>query len=654
MPRSNAPADASPRALSPLLWPWLAFALLVFAVYLPALGGTFLWDDPGHVTRADLRAFDGLIRIWFEFGATQQYYPVLHSAFWLEHHLWGDAPLGYHLINLLQHAANACLFGLLLRRLAVPGAWLAAALFALHPVCVESVAWIAEQKNTLSTLFYLCAAHVWLNFEDDQRPKTYVLATALFLLALLTKTVTASLPAALLVLAWWRRGRVDWAREVRPLLPWFAAAVAMGWITAHFERELIGAQGADFSLNALERTLLATRVPWHYFATLLWPFDLIFVYPHWTIDASVWWQWLFPLATLATIGGCLWQARLGQRSWLAAALLFGGTLFPVLGFFNVYPFVFSYVADHFSYLANLSLFAFAGSGLALLHTRFGTTVSATASAILFGGFAVLTWGQAGQYRDLFTLYESTLARNPDSWMAHHNLAVALAEKGNPADAVPHLEAVRRLKPDYVPALIHLGDDLTRLGRATEALAILNEAASRVPRSAEVQNNLGQTLMALGRVPEGLTAFEKAVKLDPRLAVAHGNLALAYVNSSRLPEALPHFERAVALEPNSALHRADLATGLALLGRSPEANVQFEKAISLAPDNPDFRVQYGHALVESGQLDRAITQFNDALSLDSSHALAHLQLAQALQRLGRTAEAREHYQTALQLDPSLRR
>lgn len=654
MPRSPTPAAAPPRNVPPLLWPWLAFALLVFAVYLPALGGGFLWDDAGHVTRADLRSFDGLLRIWFELGATQQYYPVLHSAFWFEHLLWGDSPLGYHLVNLLQHAANACLFGLLLRRLAVPGAWLAATLFALHPVCVESVAWISEQKNTLSALFYLGAAHAWLSYEEKRHARSYALASALFVLALLTKTVTASLPAALLVVAWWRSGRIEWRRDVVPLLPWFAASLAMGLLTAQFERELIGAQGTDFSLSALERGLLACRAPWHYLVTLVWPLDLVFIYPRWPIDAAVWWQWLFPLATVAALAACVWQARLGARHWLTVALLFGGTLFPVLGFFNVYPFIFSFVADHFAYLANLALFALAGAGLSQLRERFGATRAATASLAVFGGCAVLTWQQAGQYRDLFTLYETTLARNPSSWMAHHNLAVALAEAGRPADAVPHLEAVRRLKPDYVPALVHLGDDLTRLGRADDALPVLQEAVARAPRSAEARNNLGQTLMALGRAAEGRAAFEEAVRLDPKLAVAHGNLGLALVTASHTAEALAHFERAVKLQPATAMHRVDLATCLALLGRAADSDAQFEKALALAPDNADFRVQFGHALAERGQFDRAVAQFNDALVLDSSHALAHFQLARALQRLGRVAEAREHYQTALQLDPSLRR
>ena len=233
-PRTRRHGEAdSPKvsAVSPgrvtILMGALIFVLVVVA-YWPALTGGFLWDDGGHVTRPDLRSLSGLARIWFEFGATQQYYPVLHSTFWFEHLLWGDSTLGYHLLNVSLHTTVACLFGIILRRLRIPGAWLAALLFALHPVCVESVAWISEQKNTLSTVFYLASALVYFRYRDTGRRSHYGWATGFFILALLTKTVTASLPAALLVIFWWQQGKLNWRRDVRPLLPWvFVTARSM-------------------------------------------------------------------------------------------------------------------------------------------------------------------------------------------------------------------------------------------------------------------------------------------------------------------------------------------------------------------------------------------------------------------------------------------
>jgi len=236
------------------------FLAVVALAYAPALHGAFLWDDDAHVTRPDLRSLHGLWRIWSEIGATQQYYPVLHSAFWIEHRAWGDSVLGYHLVNIALHAGCAWLLVSILRRLAFAAPLFAGLIFALHPVCVESVAWIAEQKNTLSALLYLLAASAYLGFDESRGRARYASASLLFLAALLTKSVTATLPAALLVVLWWRRGRLGVRRDVVPLIPWFAVASLSGLLTAWVEAKLIGAEGAAFSLGVLERARLAGSV----------------------------------------------------------------------------------------------------------------------------------------------------------------------------------------------------------------------------------------------------------------------------------------------------------------------------------------------------------------------------------------------------------
>ena len=339
-------------------------SLVTLVAYWPALRGGLLWDDTAHVTRPELRSLRGLGRIWSELGATQQYYPLLHSAFWVEHRIWGDRVLGYHLTNLVLHVAAALLVVMIVRRLSLPGAWLAGFVFALHPVFANSVAWISEQKSTLSAVFYLGSALAYLYFDRDRWRTEYFLALGLFVLALLTKTVTATLPAALLVVFWWKRGRLDWKRDVYPLLPWFALGAAAGLFTAWVERKFIGAEGPDFTLSLLERCLVAGRVIWFYFGKLVWPQDLVFIYPHWTIDPGVWWQYLFPLGALALLAMLCLVAR-RRRGPLAAFLFFIGTLFPVLGFLNVYPFVYSYVADHFQYLASLGLIVPLAAGTTL-------------------------------------------------------------------------------------------------------------------------------------------------------------------------------------------------------------------------------------------------------------------------------------------------
>lgn len=594
-------------------------AVVTLTAYFPALSGDFLWDDAGHVTSPALQSWSGLGRIWFEVGATQQYYPLLHSAFWLEHRLWGDAALGYHLINVLWHVTAATLLVALLRRLAVHGAVLAGMLFALHPVCVESVAWISEQKNTLSTVFYLAAALAWLRFEEERRPARYLIATLWFLAALLTKTVTATLPAALLVVTWWRHGRLSWREDVQPLLLWFALGVAAGLGTAWLETTQIGAGGDAFALGALERGLLAGRVAWFYLGKLIWPAELTFFYPRWAIDAASAWQWLYPVATLATLAAAGWWSR-RDRAPLAAVLLFGGTLFPVLGFVNVYPFVFSYVADHFQYLASLGLIALAAAAATRVFAlrswpRWSGAVTAATVLVILGW---LTWRQSGMYRDVFVLYETTLARNSASWVAHLNLGTALDEAGETEKSLPHLRRALELKPGFPETLNSLGNVLNRLGRAPEALPLLEQAVRVRPRFAAAHNTLGVTLMALARADEGIASFRRALAIEPALTQARVNLGWALANQGRVAEAAEQFEQARRQQPESADVEFKWALAFALNGRLGDAMPHFERALALQPDNPDMRHALGRALLAAGRRTEATVQFKEALLLDPNH------------------------------------
>ncbi len=627
---SAASASAPSRAGLGSPGAWFAAVLAATLVaYGPALTGDFLWDDAGHVTRPDLRSWAGLLRIWFEVGATQQYYPLLHSAFWVEHRIWGDATLGYHVINVVWHATSACLLVGVLRRLAVPGALLAGLIFALHPVAVESVAWIAEQKNTLSTVFYLAAARAWLRFEDERRPGRYAVATLWFVAALLTKTVTATLPAALLVVAWWRRGRVSWRDDVVPLLPWLVLGVAAGAGTAWLEATQIGAAGDDYALGAVERALLAGRVAWFYLGKLVWPADLTFFYPRWRIDATAVWQWSFPVATAGALAAAVWRSRL-NRGPLAALLLFGGTLVPVLGFVNVYPFVFSYVADHFQYLASLGMIAFLAAAAVrgferLAWPRWSGPVLASGLLVLLAG---LTWRQSGMYRDVFALYETTLARNPDSWAAHLNLGTALDEAGRTDEGRAHVQRALALKPDRPEILNSLGNLLNRLGRADEARPLLERAIRLQPRFAAAHNTLGATLMALREADAGMAAFRRALELNPRLTQARVNLGWALANAGRTADALAQLDQARREQPDFA--DAELKTGLthAMTGKMAEAVPHLRRAVGLRPSDPEMRHMLGRALLDLGRAEEAATQFEAALGLDSGHAGAREGLARA--------------------------
>ncbi len=591
-PTARRPADKT-----------LLIALLIvgctFLAYLPALDGGPLWDDAAHITRPELRPLHGLWRIWSDLGATQQYYPLLHSAFWMEYKLWGDATLGYHLVNLLLHAAAAILVMLIMQRLGLPGAWLGALIFALHPVCVESVAWIAEQKNTLSTVFYLSAALLYLDFDQTRRRSQYFLALALFVMALMSKTVTGTLPAALLVVFWWRRGRLGWRRDVLPLLPWFALGAAAGLFTAWVERNFVGAEGPGFALTLVERFLVAGRALWFYLGKLVWPANLMFFYPRWHVDPAEWWQYLFPLAALAALAGlCLLAPK--RRGPLAGALIFTGTLFPALGFFNVYPFIYSYVADHFQYTASLGIIVPVAAGLASAVTA-GTRRWAVAAACLaLAALGVLTWRQCGMYHDMETLFQETIERNPTSWVAQYNLGVLIAgAPGRREEAIQHYREAARLKPDYAMAHYNLAHALAETpDRLPEAIAEYRTALHIDPESAKAHNELGLALSKIsGRLPEAIQEYQAALRIDPDSAEAHNNLGIALLNTpGRVSEAIPHFQAALRIKPDSAEIHNNLGGALSLVpGRLQEAIEEYRAALRIQPDYPDARYNLEAAL-----------------------------------------------------------
>jgi protein O-mannosyl-transferase len=570
----------------------VAIVALVLVVYWPAMHGEMLWDDSAHLTPLDLQSCHGLWRIWFEPGATQQYYPVTYTAFWLEHALWGDPTrlfaddtFWYHLSNVLQHAGVATLAWMVLRRLKAPGAWLAAAIFAVHPVNVESVAWISEQKNTLSALCYLSAMWCYLRFDDSRERKWYLTAALLFAIGLLAKSVIATLPAALLVIFWWRRGRIDLKRDVAPLLPFFVLALAGGLTTAWLEYSMVGAKGADYAISPLARLLLAGRASWFYAGKLALPVGLSFYYPRWTLDPAVAWQWAFPIAALVALA-LLWRIRHWSRAPLAGALFFVGSLFPALGFINIYPFRFSFVADHFQYLASLGLIVLAAGWLGSQHAAApGATrrTIAAGSTTLIAVLGILAWRQSGIYGgDATRLYEATIARNPTSWVAHENLAAAELGLGNPQTALAEAEEALRYRPRYAwavatqaRALIALKQDDAAVAKFTEALAI----DSVMP---QVRFELGNLLYRMRRLPEAVRAFEQTIALQPTLAQAHFNLAAILVETADTARAIREFDEAGRLEPNSAEMQQRLAQAYGVIGQQAKADAAAERVRGLVP------------------------------------------------------------------------
>jgi len=653
---------------SPRVQGWLLGLLLVMAtmvVYQPVWHAGFIWDDDAYVeNNLALHDFNGLKHIWFDPQATPQYYPLVFTAFWLEYHAWQLNPAGYHVVNVLLHALGAILLWRALKRLALPGAWLAAAMFALHPVNVESVAWITERKNVLSAVFFFAAAWAYLRFAGElennkRRWNWWFAALLLFVGALLSKTVACSLPAALLLAGWWKKKRLE-PGDVLPLVPFFIAGLGLGLQTAWLEKHHVGASGPEWSFSFADRCLIAGRALWFYAGKLVWPEQLTFIYPRWHIDVGIWWQWLFPMAALVVVAA-LWLARKRTgRGPLAAVLFFAGTLFPALGFVDVYPMRYSFVADHFQYLAGIGIIVLAAGGMTVVLRRWQTSkpfLKPMVCGLLLLMLGALTWRQCKMYADIETLWRTTIDRNPACWMAHNNLGETLANKGRIGEAISQFQEALRLKPDDAHAHNNLGNAFLNTGRIDEAISQYQEAIRLKPDYAEARYNLGIGLLQTGRVDEAVVQFQKAIAIEPDFAKAHYDLGNVLFQKGRLDEAVSQYQEAIRLKPDYAEAYNNLGAALLQKGQMDEAIVQFQKALAIQPGlveaqndlarsawimatSPDAAVRNGTKAVE-------LAQQADRLS-GGQNPLMAATLAAAYAGAGRFPEAIAAAQRALQL------
>ena len=633
---------------------FLAIALLsvTLIAYSPAWNGRPVWDDDEHLTRSDLRSLHGLVQIWTQLGSTQQYYPVVHTVFWVEHRIWGDTLLYYHLTNILLHVASALLLVKILRELKIPGPWFAGAVFALHPVQVESVAWISELKNTLSGLFLLSSAFLYLRFDRARRLGAYLAALGLFLLGLLAKSVIAILPAIILVVLWWKRGKLSWKRDVLPLIPFFAIGIGSGLVTAWVEWRFVGAQGHAFELSVIERILIAGRAFWFYLSKLFWPANLIFIYPRWDVSQSVWWQYFFPSAVLVLFFA-LWMLRRKSRGPLAAFLFFVGMLFPVLGFLNVFPFIYAFVADHFQYLACIGIVTLTASGLRLLIDVVPPAIrriGIASSFILLSVLAALTWRQAHTYRDEETLWRVTLSGNPDCWMAHNNLANLYLNNGRLDQAIVHYEQSLVKRPDPEKAHYNLAVAFVAAGEIDKAIEHYRTALVIKPDYVDAHYNLGGAFTRNGQIDEAIEEYEKTLELRASSADAHNNLASALLEKGRVVEAIDHYQVALQLKGDDPEVQYNLAHAFAKEGQLDQAIAHYQKALAIQPDHIEARYELGGAFLQKGQLEDAIVCYEKVLAIRPDHVRAHTNLGNLLLQKGDTASAIAQYEKSLGIDP----
>lgn len=645
-PKPPAPAPPSPSAARPADYQLFAGLLLVgltFAAYLPALWGGFIWDDELMLSNSQvIKSSRGLYYIWCT-TTLPDFFPLTSTSLWLEWRLWGLHPLGYHFTNILLHAGSVVLIWRALIRLGVPGAWLAAAIFAVHPVNVESVAWIAERKNTLTMFFYALSVLFFLRWyqasesaapnlnsgqASSSRPALlssvldppssccYAAALVFFLLALLSKTAVAPLPVVLLLCVWWLRKKLA-PHDLLAVAPFFALALVLGLVTVWFQYQR--AIGPDIVQAAGFAGRLATAgcAVWFYLGKVLLPVDLAFVYPRWEIDPRSPVVYL-PAVALAGCFGVFWFYR---QSWGRGGLFGLGyfvlMLLPILGFLNIYFQAYSLVADHWQYFAAIGAIAFfvAAAKRALPPTADAWLGGMLALAVL-GTLSLLTWRQAQLYVNAEIIWRDTLAKNPACWLAHCNLGVILRNQGKLADAEAHYRTALQYRPKFDVVLNNLGALLIDTGRAEEAIEYLRRATASKLDDADAHNNLGIALAQRGRLDEALVHFRETIKYKPANAIAHNSVANILVLQHHYQEAVPDYQEAIRLDPSYAEARNNL----------------------------------GFALAELGRLDEAVVQYREALRLDWHYALAHFNLGSALMRLGQRQEAAARFREALQIQP----
>jgi len=635
--------------------PWLLASVLVvvtFLAYFPALNGGFVFDDNALIINNRLiHASNGLSRLWFTTEAPD-YYPLTESLWWLEWRAWGENAAGYHVVNVLLHAANAVLVWMILQRLKIRGAWLAGLVFAVHPVNVATVAWISEQKNTLSMLFYLAAILLYLRFDEGGGRRWYGASLMAFLLALLSKTAVVLLPVVLLGCLWWSRGRVRW-KDVLRCVPFFILSLVLGLVTVWFQDHRALAEMPVRTDSFLARLATAGWAVWFYLYKSLLPANLMVIYPKWHVDPAHWASYL-PGALLV---GCFLVGWRKRGTW-GRPLLFGigyfvAMLFPVLGFFDQGFYSYSLVADHWQYYAIAGPIALVVAAAAAVGRRVdqpSRTVGAVAGVAVLLMLGMATWTRAGVYATAETLWRDTLSKNSNAWMAHNNLGLVLQDSGRMSEAIEHYEQALRIEPDDAEAHNNLGLVLQGSGRMSEAIEHYEQALRIKPDFADAHNDLGTALAQTGKINEAIAHYEQALRIDPDYAEAHNNLGLVLQGLGKMSEAIAHYEQALRINSNSAEAHNNLGEALMGSGRMSEAVEHYEQALRIKPDFAEAHYNLGVALVQLGRPQEAMGHWEQALQAKPDYAEAHYNLGVALVQLGRIPEAIQHLQRALRIKP----
>jgi len=704
-PRAHPPIPASPgqgfwnapNAWVASRWVVILQTTLIIAtglwVYWPALGGTWVWDDDHLVVYNEtLRNFLGLWKIWFATPETD-YWPLTWTTLWVQWHLWGNWPLGYHLFSLSLHLLSGFLIWRLFAKLGLRWGWLGGLFFVVHPLAVESVAWISEIKNTLSLPFFLLSTNAFI--DTDNGKKHYLRSILYYLAGMLCKTSVVMLPPVLLLYCWWKRGRIT-QKDFKATIPYFLIAFVLGLVTVYFQVDHTPDEDAVSNNGIVTKLICAATALYFYLGKFLLPIGLLPIYPRWSLDPPSVAQTLTLPVLLILLWG-LWKRRNG---WGRHALLGFGfflvTVTPALGFITMAYMNISWVADHLVYLPIIGLIGLTVAALETVYRSLSSRFRPFMASVVGIIVLLLAW-ESHFYAGLFispeSLWNYTIVRNPNGWVAHGNLGLALMKiPGRLPDAITQLEEARDIRPDYAETHSNLGTAFSEVpSRIPDAISEYEAAIKIKPNLAVAHNNLGNALSKVpGRLPDAIGEFRKAIQINPEFAVAHFNLGLALAstpnqlpdaiyeyeealrlqpdymeahyklgyalseNPARLSEAVSHFQSALRIKPGQIQVLNDMANTLSMIqGRLPEAISAYEEALRLRPDLAETHFNLGNAFVAvPGRLPDAIKEYQEALQLKPDMVQAHVNLAYALSNTpGRSSEAIGHLETALRINPN---
>ena len=635
------------------------------------------YDDDVYVSE-NSQVQEGFTRksvIWaFTSGYASNWHPLTWLSHMLDCQLFGLNPGGHHLTNLMLHLANTLLLFLLLNRMtsAPYRSALVAALFALHPLHVESVAWVAERKDVLSTLFWMLTMWTYLLYVEHPRLGRYLLTLVVFTLGLMAKPMLVTLPCVLLLLDYWPLDRLALRQPEDSInsgaqkglssspqrsfllrlfwekVPFFVLAAVSSAVTFLVQQSSGAVKSVEsFPLSIRIANGLVSYVSYIY--KMIWPQHLAVFYPH---QGSSLPMWLAGAAGLLLLGISVAVMRAGRRHpYLAVGWLwYLGTLVPVIGLVQV---GLQEMADRYTYVPLIGLFIMIAWGIPELTRgwRYGRVVLRMAAGSLLAVLMVCTWMQLRHWRDNETLFKHALNTTANNFLAHDSLGNTLAQQGKIGEAIDHYSAALRIKPDYMNSHTNLGIALLQRGDVEQAITHFSAVLRYQSDSPEAHNNLGLAVARQGYVDRAIDHYFTAIRLKPDYPQAHNNLGNALASQGKFDQAISHYSEALRIKPEDAEAHSNLANVLASQGRFKEAIDHYSQALQIKPDNFEAHINLGVVLADQGKFNEAIDHYSEALRIRPDYANAHNDLAVALEKQGRIEEAVDHYYEALRIEPN---